>query len=212
MASALAMDKTRSKYLWSGMDISTAPFVSAADKVDVGKVEQMGLPLFVKPAHEGSSVGMTKVTSIKQLHDAVLLARKFDSQVLIEKFIDGGEYTVAILNGKAMPVICVETPRDFYDYKAKYELDSTSYHCPCGLDGATEKKIQALALEAYHALGCRGWGRVDVMMDSAGNPYVLEANTVPGMTDHSLVPMAAKQAGIEFSQLAVSILETSYGT
>lgn len=211
MASALAMDKVRSKYLWSGMGISTAPFVTSTGRLDMNRIEKMGLPLFVKPAHEGSSVGMTKVTLVEQLEEAVALAMKFDNQVLIEKYIDGGEYTVSILDGKAMPVICIETPRDFYDYEAKYELESTLYHCPCGLDEVTEEKMQALALEAYDALGCKGWGRVDLMMDKTGNVYVLEANTVPGMTDHSLVPMAAKQAGMNFSELVVAILETSDG-
>lgn len=211
LASALAMDKVKSKYLWAGMGISTAPFIETEGHVEQQEIEKMGLPLFVKPAHEGSSVGMTKVTTYEQLSEAIELARKYDSNVLIEKYIDGDEYTVAIVGDKTLPVIRVETPRDFYDYEAKYELDSTLYHCPSGLDESTEQSIQRLALDAYRAVGCEGWGRVDVMMDQSGNAYVLEANTVPGMTDHSLVPMAALQAGMDFSQLVVAILETSHG-
>lgn len=212
LASALAMDKLRSKRLWLGTGISTPDFIETRAGDDVAaEAERLGLPLFIKPAHEGSSVGMSKVTSMNQLGAALDLAQQFDGQVLVERFIDGAEYTVAILKDEPMPVIRVETPRDFYDYEAKYEADSTLYHCPSGLDAEAEKNLQQLALQAYQALNCAGWGRVDLMMDRDGVAYVLEANTVPGMTDHSLVPMAAKQAGISFSELTVSILETSHG-
>jgi D-alanine-D-alanine ligase len=212
LASALAMDKLRSKRLWLGMGISTPDFIECRPGDDItADVNCLDLPLFIKPSHEGSSVGMTKVTSEDQLKDALKLAQQYDGEVLIEQFIDGAEYTVAILRDKCLPVIRVETPRDFYDYKAKYEVDSTLYHCPSGLEAETEKHLQKVALEAYQALGCSGWGRVDLMMDNNGVAYVLEVNTVPGMTDHSLVPMAAKQAGLTFSELTVSVLETSDG-
>lgn len=212
LASALAMDKLRSKRLWLGMGISTPDFVECRPVDDItAEANRLDLPLFIKPSHEGSSVGMTKVTSKDQLKDALKLAQQYDGEVLIEQFIEGAEYTIAILRDKCLPVIRVETPRDFYDFKAKYEVDSTLYHCPSGLDTETENRLQKVALEAYQALGCSGWGRVDLMMNKNGVAYVLEVNTVPGMTDHSLVPMAAKQAGLTFSELTVSILETSDG-
>ncbi len=162
----------------------------------------------VKPASEGSSIGVSKVHSLNELQLALTEALKYDSCVFAEKVIDAGEYTVAILDGKPLPVIKVETDHEFYDYKAKYISDDTRYLCPCGLSEAAEKKLQKLALQCFEALDCKGWGRVDVMADEDNNFSVLEVNTAPGMTSHSLVPMAAKAQGYDFKQLVMRILQT----
>ena len=211
LASALGMDKLRSKYVWSSAGIPTPPFVLMASNTRAEEVvDQLGLPLFVKPVREGSSLGMSKVTKAAELGVAYAKAARYDDAVIAERAIVGPELTVAVLQGDALPVIRIETPRSFYDYEAKYLLDSTRYHCPAGLNARTEQRMRSLALDAFNAIGAYGWGRVDIMLDDQGEPYVLEVNTVPGMTDHSLVPKAARQAGIEFDELVVRILETSF--
>lgn len=201
MASAIGMDKVKTKMIWRAAGLSTPDFCVAGQPMT-----ELSFPLMVKPAHEGSSIGMRKVDNAEQLADAIAEAEKFDAEVLVEQWIHGAEFTVAILNGEALPAIRLETPNRFYDYEAKYEANTTRYLCPCGLDAEQEKALQALALEAFNQVGCRGWGRVDVMQDEQGKFYLLEVNTVPGMTDHSLVPMAAKAAGRDFPQLVAEIL------
>jgi D-alanine-D-alanine ligase len=163
----------------------------------------------VKPAHEGSSIGMGRADDTEQLAEAFRQAVEYDRLVLAERWIQGAEYTAAILGRSALPLIRLETPNAFYDYAAKYQADSTQYHCPCGLDAEKEQTLQALALEAFDAVGASGWGRVDILMDEQQQPFLIEVNTVPGMTDHSLVPMAAAAAGIDFEELVWRILETS---
>jgi D-alanine-D-alanine ligase len=208
LASALAMDKRRTKLVWQACGIPTPPYrmLHAADDW-AGVVAELGLPLMVKPACEGSSIGISKVTSIEQLEPAYQLAAKHDPDVLAEQFIVGDELTAAILDDQALPLIRLETPRVFYDYEAKYHAADTRYLVPSGLPPEQERALQALALEAFRAVGAEGWGRVDLMLDRAGRPYGLEVNTVPGMTDHSLVPMAARACGIGFDQLVLRILE-----
>jgi len=207
MASALAMDKLRTKQLLEGAGIPTPPYLVLEDDFDPDYVvATLGLPLMVKPALEGSSIGMSKVSEIEDLSLAWQKAAAFKGKVLAERWIEGREYTVAILGDTPLPVICLETPRDFYDYEAKYQANDTRYLCPCGLAVEEEHRLQRLALAAFQALGAEGWGRVDIMSTQDGTPFVIELNTVPGMTDHSLVPMAAKAAGIEFDQLVLRIL------
>ncbi len=210
MASALAMDKLRTKNVWIGQGLSTPGYCTLTDDSDFDDVvAKYGLPLMVKPAHEGSSIGMAKVTKAEQLKPAYENAAKYDSEVFVEQWITGKEYTVAILDGEALPAIRLETPNEFYDYDAKYVANTTGYHIPCGLDAAAEKDMQALALKAFNGVGARGWGRVDILCDQNGKPYLIELNTIPGLTDHSLVPMAAKHAGISFEELIVRILQTT---
>ncbi len=209
LGSALGMDKYRSKYLWQGLGLPTAPFALIQREEDLTAASDLGFPLMVKPACEGSSIGMAKVEDAQQLRTAWETARRFDARVLAERWLPGPEFTCAILQGEALPLIRLETPRTFYDYKAKYQATDTRYHCPCGLDPTEEARLQALAVEAFHALGASGWGRVDFMLDAAGAPTLLEINTVPGMTDHSLVPMAARARGIDFDELVLRILQTS---
>lgn len=207
MASALAMDKLRSKQLLEGAGIPTPPYLVLAEDFDPDYVvATLGLPLMVKPALEGSSIGMSKVVETEDLAAAWQQATAFKGDVLVERWIEGREYTVAILGDTPLPAICLETPRDFYDYEAKYQASDTRYLCPCGLDTEEEQRLQRLALAAFKALGAGGWGRVDIMCTQDGTPYVIELNTVPGMTDHSLVPMAAKAAGIGFDELVLRIL------
>lgn len=211
MASALGMDKWRTKMLWQSAGIPTPKYALLDETTDLGAVaESLGFPIFVKPAREGSSIGMSKVNSLDELKNAYQLAVKYDATVLAEQFIEGSEFTAAILGDMALPLIRLETPRTFYDYEAKYLLDSTTYLCPCGLPEEQEKQIQAQALKAFQLLGCSGWGRADVMLDKNGAPYFLEINTSPGMTDHSLVPMAARQAGLSFEDLVIRILEQAH--
>jgi D-alanine-D-alanine ligase len=201
MASAIGMSKVATKLIWSGAGLPTPAFYLA------GVAEQdLGFPLMVKPAHEGSSIGMRKVDNADQLADAVAEAARYDSEVLVERWIQGAEFTVAVLGDEALPPIRLETPNRFYDYEAKYQADSTRYICPCGLDADKEAELRQLAKTAFQVVGCRGWGRVDVMQDQQGNFFLLEVNTVPGMTDHSLVPMAARASGRSFEQLVGEIL------
>jgi D-alanine-D-alanine ligase len=214
LGSALCMDKIRSKQVWQSLGLPTADY-KIADKrsFDAGSCEaimaSLGDEVMVKPAQEGSSIGMARVTTAQQLTTAVQNAFEYDSQVLIEQFIHGAEYTVSLLNGKAMPSISMSTPRVFYDYEAKYQSDSTVYHCPSGLSDESEAQLGEIALDAFAALAGDGWGRIDFMQDKLGRFYLLEANTVPGMTEKSLVPLAAQQAGMSFEQLALAVLDTS---
>lgn len=214
LGSALAMDKVRSKQIWQTLGLPTAKY-QIADKrsFDARSCEAIMADLdnivMVKPAHEGSSIGMAKVTSAAQLESAIQNAFEYDDVVLLEQFIQGQEYTVSILNGEALPSIRMSTPRTFYDYDAKYHSNTTEYFCPSGLNDDDEKMLGILACSAFAGVSGSGWGRIDFMQDSRGQFYLLEANTVPGMTATSLVPMAAKQAGMTFSELAVSILATS---
>jgi D-alanine-D-alanine ligase len=215
MASAVGMDKWRTKLLWRGAGLPVPDYVLLDGNSDFAAVErQLGLPLFVKPANEGSSVGISKVKTPGALAEAYREAAKHDSLVLAERFVGGGEFTVAILGEgddfRALPVVKIEPATDFYDYEAKYFRDDTRYLCPSGLPAGKEAEMQALARRAFTVLGCRGWGRVDVLMDTDGSPYLLEINTAPGMTDHSLVPMAARAAGIDFPGLCVKVLELAH--
>ena len=211
LASALAMDKVRTKRLWAAERLPTAPYTVLDEKTNFGAAaKKLGMPLFVKPASEGSSVGMTKVRAAKGLKEAYALAAKYDPVVIAEKFVDGPELTVAILGDRVLPIIKIETPREFYDYEAKYIANDTRYLIPSGLAAKKENDIQALCLKAFRALGCRGWGRVDLMLDRRGRPFLLEVNTSPGMTDHSLVPMAARAVGISYEDLCVKILELAH--
>lgn len=219
MASALGMDKWRTKLVWKGAGLPVPDYALLDDTSDLAAAErQLGLPLFVKPANEGSSVGISKVKAAGELAQAYKAAAQHDKLVLAERFLGGGEYTVAILGEgmqmQALPVIRIVPATEFYDYEAKYFRDDTRYLCPCGLPADQESRMQALALRAFQVLGCRGWGRVDVLVDEdgapGGTPYLLEINTAPGMTDHSLVPMAARAAGIDFPDLCVKILEMAH--
>jgi D-alanine-D-alanine ligase len=208
LASALAMDKWRTKLIWQALGIPTPAHMLLEAGSDWAQVVAMlGLPIMVKPAREGSSIGISKVTSIEQLEPAYAAAARHDATVLAEQFIEGEELTAAVLADEALPLIRLETPRVFYDYQAKYHANDTRYLIPCGLPAEREREIQGLVLAAFRAVGAEGWGRVDLMLDRAGQPYCLEVNTVPGMTDHSLVPMAARARGIEFDQLVMRILE-----
>ena len=207
MASAIGMDKWRTKLIWHAAGVATPAFevVSAAsDFTDIEK--KLGLPLFVKPANEGSSIGISKVKMAGALKAAYELAAKSDPLVIAEQFVGGGEYTVGILGEQVLPIVRIVPANEFYDFEAKYLRDDTQYLCPCGLPALQEAKIQAEALQAFKAIGGTGWGRVDFLMDEAGKHYFLEVNTSPGMTDHSLVPMAAKAAGISFNDLVKRIL------
>ncbi len=207
LGSALGMDKYRCKLLWRGLGIPTPPFVMAMDEDDLENADALGYPLMVKPVHEGSSIGMARVETMDELRRAWGQAREYDRQVMVEKWVTGEEYTVSMLRDEALPLIRLETPNAFYDYEAKYSADTTRYICPCGLPEEKERELQQLALDAFAAVGATGWGRVDMMLDQERRPWLIEVNTVPGMTDHSLVPMAAKEKGIGFEELVWRILE-----
>ncbi|MEQ1598228.1 MAG: D-alanine--D-alanine ligase [Methylotenera sp.] len=207
MASSVGMDKWRTKLLWKVLNIATPDFEVVNAQSDFAAIEKkLGLPLFVKPANEGSSIGITKVKQKGGLQPAWILACRADPLVIAEQFIGGGEYTVGILGETPLPIVRIVPKNEFYDYEAKYLRNDTEYLCPCGLSAEKEAQIQAEALQAFRAVGCRDWGRVDFLMDEQGNHYFLEVNTSPGMTDHSLVPMAAKAAGISFDELVIKIL------
>jgi D-alanine-D-alanine ligase len=214
LGSALSMDKIRSKQVFQAVNIPTAPF-SIADKSiyeesDAQKIiEKLGSKVMVKPANEGSSIGMAMATNAEQLHNALTAAFEYDQNVLVEAWITGPEYTVAILGDEALPAIHMETPREFYDYQAKYQSTTTQYHCPCGLPKENEEQLQAIALQAFKATGAKGWGRVDVMRSELNGWQILEVNTVPGMTETSLVPKAAKEHGLSFNELVSKVLEIS---
>jgi D-alanine-D-alanine ligase len=211
MASSIAMDKWRTKMIWQAAGLPIPDFMMLNENSDWSAVvARLGLPLFVKPANEGSSVGISKVKRVEDLRAAYLEAAKHDKLVIAESFVGGGEYTAAILNGRALPVIKIEPANEFYDYEAKYLRDDTRYLCPCGLSAEQEAEMQALAQQGFAVIGGQGWGRVDFLRGTDGKAYLLEVNTSPGMTDHSLVPMAARQAGIAFEQLVVQVLEAAH--
>lgn len=212
MGSAIAMDKWRTKMIWLANGLPTPRYriLHAGDNWNAVAAD-LGLPLIVKPANEGSTLGLTKVTTAAQLPAAYeLAARKYHDIALAEQFVDGPEYTASIVDDKPLPLIRIEAPQGNYDYQNKYFTDDTKYHCPAGLSADKEKVLQALALQAFHVIGCSGWGRVDLMLDRSGNPYLLEANTAPGMTGHSLVPMAARAVGLSYEELCVKILESAH--
>ncbi len=211
LASALAMDKWRSKLVWQAAGLPTPGYELLDVNSDLVVVaEKLSLPLFVKPVNEGSSVGISKVKKLSELRPAYVEAAKYDQLVMAEEFVSGGEYTVAILGKQALPVIKIESAKEFYDFEAKYLRNDTRYLCPSGLSQEKEVEMQRLALKSFALIGGSGWGRVDFLMDEANRPYLLEINTVPGMTDHSLVPMAARQAGMSFEQLVLNILDLSH--
>lgn len=206
-ASALAMNKLHSKQLWRGIGLPTPDFEILVANSDWAQVlEKLGGRAMVKPVHEGSSIGMTLVSSAAELAEAYTAAAALDSSVLLERLITGAEYTVAIVDGEVLPPIRLETDNSFYDYDAKYIDEDTRYICPCGLSAAREEDLKALALTAFNSLACSGWGRVDFMANDAGEFFLLEVNTVPGMTSHSLVPMAASAEGLNFAQLVAKII------
>ena len=206
----LSMNKMLSKQVWLQQGLPTAKFEQVDANSDADTVvRNLGLPLIIKPVNEGSSIGMTKVNSVDELDKAITLATQFDAEVIAEYWIEGEEYTVAILGQSALPVIQLKTPNEFYDFDAKYQSNTTEYLCPCGLNEQDEQLCQDIALGAFNGLRMSGWGRIDFMRDTAGQFYLLEANSVPGMTDHSLVPMAAKQAGKTFENVVWQILENS---
>jgi D-alanine-D-alanine ligase len=208
LASALAMDKLRTKRIWHAEKLPTPPWELLGKDTNFRvTARRLGLPLMVKPASEGSSIGMSKVRAAGDLEEAYALAVNYDPVVIAEKFVDGVELTGGILGDQALPLIKLETPRDFYDYQAKYVADDTRYIIPAGLTEKKEQELRDLCLRAFRALGCRGCARVDLMLDRRGRPYLLEINTSPGMTDHSLVPMAAKAVGLSYADLCVKILE-----
>jgi D-alanine-D-alanine ligase len=207
LGSALAMDKLRTKQVWQAAGVPTPGFVQLRDEPDLDAVPAaLGYPVIVKPAHEGSSIGISKADSDASLREAWQQARRYDDEVFAEQWVTGGEYTCGILDGEALPLIRLETPNAFYDYEAKYEADTTRYLLPCGLDAETERSLQAASLAAFRGVGGSGWGRVDFMLDDRGQPWFIEVNTVPGLTDHSLVPMAARAAGADFTALVCRIL------
>jgi D-alanine-D-alanine ligase len=208
LASALAMDKLRTKQVWSSAGIPTPAFTLLPDAAAVTALrDTLRYPVIVKPAHEGSSIGISKVESAEELFAAWQLAYRYDGEVFAEQWIAGQEFTAGILGSEALPLIRLETPNTFYDYDAKYQADTTRYLIPCGLDAAREQDLQMQSLAAFRAVGASGWGRVDFMLDDAGNPAFIEVNTIPGLTDHSLVPMAARASGMDFTGLVCRILD-----
>ena len=210
LASALSMDKLRTKLCWQGAGLTSPEWVLLQSEADIQRcIDKLDFPVIVKPALEGSSLGMSKAESREQLIKAWQEAAQYQCDVYAEAWVDGEEYTVGILNGEALPIIRLETPHTFYDYDAKYQANTTQYHCPAGLSQELETELSELSLQACRVLGVTGWGRVDVFIDQQGQTQLIEVNTVPGMTDHSLVPMAAKQAGLSFDDLVWRILETS---
>ena len=213
LASALAMDKLRTKQVWQSLGIPTPRHAVLASESDCLQAStELGFPLIVKPAHEGSSIGMAKVNSAEELIAAWQDAAQYDSQVLVEQWIHGPEFTIAVLRGQVLPPIALGTPHVFYDYDAKYIANDTQYRIPCGLDSVKEQELIDLTARACDAIGIEGWGRLDVMQDEQGRFWLLEVNTAPGMTDHSLVPMAARAAGLDFQQLVLAILAESVAT
>ena len=210
LASALAMDKLRTKQVWQSLGLPTPRHAALASVADCETAaNELGFPLIVKPAHEGSSIGMAKVASLEELISAWQDASRYDAQVLVEQVIAGPEFTIAMLRGEVLPPIGLGTPHSFYDYEAKYLANDTQYRIPCGLSAEKETELKELTARACEAVGTQGWARADVMQDADGQFWLLEVNTVPGMTDHSLVPMAAKAAGLDFQQLVLAILADS---
>ena len=210
LSSAIGMDKLKTKLLWRSLNISTPDFLQVTEKTSYEEImSAIGVPFFIKPSNEGSSIGIDKIKNEKQYQDAFLKTSKIDANVIVEKFVDGEEFTVAIVNDKTLPVIKIKPSNEFYDYQAKYIKDDTQYICPSGIEKQKEVSISKEALQAFKIIGCSSWGRVDFMMDKQGRHYFIEVNTSPGMTSHSLVPMAAKEVGINFDQLALEILKTA---
>lgn len=204
------MDKLRTKLCWQGQGFTTPAWFLLKNVQDIDPcIEKLGFPVIVKPAQEGSSLGMSKAHTKMELETAYRTAAQYQCDVYAEQWVDGQEYTVGVLDGVALPVIRLEVANAFYDYHAKYQATTTQYHCPCGLKPEKEQALQQLALQACDCIGVAGWGRVDVFIDRAGQAQLIEVNTVPGMTDHSLVPMAAAKLGIDFDELVWRILETS---
>jgi D-alanine-D-alanine ligase len=213
LASALSMDKLRTKLCWMGAGLPTPRWMRLWSEADLAECERtLGFPLIIKPAEEGSSIGMSRAENSEELIKAWCNASLYNCAVFAESWITGKEYTVAVLDGKPLPLIRLETPHAFYDFDAKYRAETTQYHCPCGLPADEEERFKLLADEACQVVGVSGWARVDMMVDDSGQPWLIEVNTVPGMTDHSLVPMAARQAGLTFDDLVWEILETSIAT
>ena len=210
LSSAIGIDKLKTKLLWRSLNISTPDFLQVTEKTSYAEiVSAIGVPFFIKPSNEGSSIGIDKIKNEKQYQDAFLKTSKIDANVIVEKFVDGEEFTVAIVNDKTLPVIKIKPSNEFYDYQAKYIKDDTQYICPSGIEKHKEVLISQEALRAFKVIGCSSWGRVDFMMDKQGRHYFIEVNTSPGMTSHSLVPMAAKELGINFDQLVLGILKTA---
>ncbi len=210
MASALTMDKLRTKLCWKGSGLSTPNWFILKNENDIDPcIKRLGFPVIVKPSEEGSSIGMSKADNADELKKALLIALEYQCDVYAEAWVKGEEYTVAVVEGEALPVIRLETPNKFYDYEAKYQSNTTQYHCPCGLSEQQEIELKSLALKACEVVGVEGWGRVDMFIDEMDVTQLIEVNTVPGMTDQSLVPMAAKAEGVEFDELVWRILETS---
>jgi len=212
LGSALSMDKVHSKWVWERQGICTPPFRLVGHGTQTAVDDFPGewdWPLFVKPAGLGSSIGVSKVKQSGDMQAAIVLAHEYSETVIVEPEVKGSEYFAGIIGDLVLPLIRIETPREFYDYTAKYESDDTQYFCPCGLSQAVENELQSLSLKAFRALDCTGWGRVDFILDENGKAWFLEANTTPGMTSHSLVPQAAAQIGIGFEELVWRILETS---
>ena len=210
LGSALGMDKLRTKQVWQSAGLPSPGFTVLLSVDDVVRVQdRLQYPVIVKPSHEGSSIGITKVDAADGLMTAWRLASQYDECVLAEQWVAGMEYTAGILGDDVLPLIGLETPNTFYDYAAKYEVDTTRYLIPCGLPAAQESELQSMSLAAFAAVGAAGWGRVDFMLDTDGQPWLIEVNTVPGLTDHSLVPMAASAAGIDFGDLVCRILDSS---
>jgi len=210
MASSICMDKIMTKKIWLAMGISTPRFSEIHDSTKFKDVaNHLGLPFIVKPSCEGSSLGIAKITSEAEFVVACLKAHAFSGELMAEEWVQGGEYTISVLDDEALPVIQLQTPHDFYDFEAKYKSNDTQYLLPCGLEEMAEVQLQVQALQAFRATNATSWGRVDVMLDDQGKSWFLEVNTVPGMTDHSLVPMAAKHIGIDFQQLVLRILAAS---
>ncbi len=208
LGSALAMDKFRCKQLWQGMDLPTPDFMRLENAQDCeAALKKLGLPMMIKPALEGSSIGISKVNTEEEIIPAWKKAQDCGGVIIAEKFIQGKEYTAAILGEQVLPMIRLETENEFYDYQAKYVSNDTKYICPCGLDESAELELAKLMIKSFKAVMGEGWGRVDFMLDENQSPWLIEVNTVPGMTDHSLVPMAAKQAGISFEELVLKILQ-----
>ncbi len=211
LASALSMDKLRTKLCWQGAGLNTPKWCLLQSERDIARcINELGFPVIVKPALEGSSLGMSRATTETELYQAWQLAAQFNCDVYAESWVQGHEYTVGILAGQALPVIRLATPNIFYDFDAKYQAKTTQYHCPAGLTDEQEKKLTELALQACQVIGVTGWGRVDLFIDDSQQVQLIEVNTVPGMTNHSLVPMAAKQAGLDFDELVIRILATSF--
>lgn len=210
LGSALSMDKARCKWVWQGLGLPTPEFRLIRREQDLhDAARDLGLPLMLKPVHEGSSLGAARVAAAGGLAQAWANALRYDDQVMCERWLPGGDYTVGILHGRALPAIKIETEREFYDYQAKYLDDGTRYLCPCGLPQELEAELAGLALQAFDAIGAGGWGRVDLLLDENRRPSLIDVNTVPGMTGHSLVPMAARRTGIDFDNLVLQVLDTA---